>query len=279
MIPSPTVEELIARYDLEPSLQDIYVEGVFDRDLLRKVCAESGFVDRIVYEINVVDIPYDYLAKYNLTEGNKQRVIALAKELAIVNKDCKYSCVVDRDLDHWFGKVDNVPRLYWTEYCSMELYFFNEEFIKNSLMYTLGCKIEFWGDFFSSFVDILKKLYALRLCDYDLQLNMVWVSIEKNIVSKGKGMIFQVDDYIGKLLNRNAIMNKKHDLESRYDEWLGKLAGDPRLWIRGHDFIDLLVWVLKNYRGIKEVSNEIVVQRLLIGSTKDIDNIIGALNC
>lgn len=279
MIPSPTVEELIARYDLEPNLQDIYVEGTFDRDLLRKVCAESGFVDRIIYEINVVDIPYDYLAKYNMTEGNKQRVIALAKELAVVNKDCKYSCIVDKDLDHWFGKIDDVPRLYWTDYCSMELYFFNENFIRNALLYTLGCKIDFWRDFFDSFVNILKQLYALRLCDFDLQLNITWVSIEKSIMSKGKVVFFDVGDYIDKILNRNAIMQRKNEIESSYRSWLGKLAGDPRLFIRGHDFIDLIVWVLKNYRGLKEVSNEVVVQRLLIGSTKDIDNIIGALNC
>ena len=38
-----TIDELAARYELEPELNDVFVEGVFDRDVLALVSdAEDG---------------------------------------------------------------------------------------------------------------------------------------------------------------------------------------------------------------------------------------------
>ena len=64
----------------------------------------------------------ELLGKYNLTEGQKQRVITLAKELADQGLQ-GYKCLVDKDLDHWLGRVEEVPNLLWTDYCSVEAYF------------------------------------------------------------------------------------------------------------------------------------------------------------
>lgn len=279
MIPRPTVDELIARYDLEPELKDIYVEGSFDRDLLKKYCAESNLNDRVIYEINVVDIPFDLIAKYNFTEGNKQRVITLAKELSVIPKECNYTCIVDKDLDHWFGKEENVPRLFWTNYCAIELYFFNENFIKNLFELTLGCIITKWDDFFASFVGVLKQLYCIRLSDYALGLKMEWIAIDKSLSGRYGVIEFNVDDYFLKVLNKNSCSKQKDNVTQCYRDWLLKLEGDPRLWIRGHDFVDLIVWVSKNFKGYKEVSNEVAIQRILIGETKNIDDNIERLVC
>ena len=95
-----TISELRARYDLEPSLRDIFVEGKFDQDVLSNCLRGPEHRDRMIYDIDSVDIPSELLGVHELTDGKKQRVIALARELAPLPSKCLYRCLVDRDLDH-----------------------------------------------------------------------------------------------------------------------------------------------------------------------------------
>lgn len=54
-LPRPTIEELISRYTLEPTLDDVFVEGAFDKNIL-DVRARMQADRRItVYEIDSVD--------------------------------------------------------------------------------------------------------------------------------------------------------------------------------------------------------------------------------
>ena len=100
-----TIAELFARYELEPELADVFVEGTFDREILVQSLNEvqSGYT---FYEIDVIDIPQDILKKHRLSCGNKQRVIALARELSTLPDNVQYQCLVDKDLDHWFGSLE-----------------------------------------------------------------------------------------------------------------------------------------------------------------------------
>ena len=47
-----TIAELVARYELEPTLRDVYVEGRFDSAVLTWLFRERGCVDAVVYEID-----------------------------------------------------------------------------------------------------------------------------------------------------------------------------------------------------------------------------------
>jgi hypothetical protein len=51
-----TIEELIARYELEPTLRDIYVEGYTDALFFRWFLQKSNATNAIVYEIDCVEI-------------------------------------------------------------------------------------------------------------------------------------------------------------------------------------------------------------------------------
>jgi hypothetical protein len=61
MIPKKKINEVKIKLQREPSIREIYVEGVFDRDLYRWVLKQLGLNDIRVYPINVVDVSDDFL--------------------------------------------------------------------------------------------------------------------------------------------------------------------------------------------------------------------------
>src|SRR4029078_13326996 len=109
-----TVNDLITRYELEPGLRDIYVEGDFDRDLISECLRKKGADGVAVYAIDTVEILDSTLLSFGLTRGNKPETIALAKILSRLSDRVRYYCIVDRDLDHWFGDLERVRGLLWT---------------------------------------------------------------------------------------------------------------------------------------------------------------------
>jgi hypothetical protein len=102
------IVDLLARHELEPELDDVYVEGNFDKEILERIFSKRGIENRVVYEIDTIEVPPSLVASHKLSDGNKQRVIALARELSVIEGDCSYRCLVDRDLDHWSCCVGEV---------------------------------------------------------------------------------------------------------------------------------------------------------------------------
>lgn len=275
-IPRRTINELKARYLFEPSLRDIYVEGIFDKQIIISWCNKNNKKNIIPYEINTVDIPSFLLDKYDLTEGNKQRVVALAKELSLIESE-SYYCLVDKDLDHWFGDLDNTRKLLWTEYSSLELYFFSEELIKRIIVDVSGAKIKEWKVFYSSFVLVLKKLYALRLSDRKMNLNINWIDINKSLGFNGSNVGFDYVKYAKSCLISNGLHEKIDEFMSELDSWFDKLNCDPRLCIRGHDFVDLVAISNKSYRSVKSFQNSEAIQRLFVAFIDEVDDLIQSM--
>lgn len=191
------------RYELEPGLRDVFVEGVFDRELLSEWTARRG-VDRIYYEIDAVNVSADVLERHGLTSGNKQKVIALARELSAIQKDCSYRCLVDRDLDHWFGTLEVVPRLRWTKCTAIETYFLTSDFVKRCVLLVAKSKLKPWTEFFASFVTILREVYVLRLADRELGWCVTWQGFGKSLTLEQGRLLFNSAGYIEKLLKANS---------------------------------------------------------------------------
>lgn len=88
-----TIDELRMRYELEPALHDVYVEGQFDQDVISTCLREHGEYERTVYSIDSIEVPIGILAAHHLTDGNKQRVLALAQELSPLPPECSFRCL------------------------------------------------------------------------------------------------------------------------------------------------------------------------------------------
>jgi hypothetical protein len=258
-----TISELVARYELEPQLKDVFVEGTVDREILSNApkLSQDGYR---FYEIDTVDVPREILERHGLTSGNKQRVTTLAKELAIQLKNTRLQCLVDRDLDHWFGPLEVIPRLRRTLFCSLELHFLTANAIRDVLVTTGRIKVKNFDSFVDSFCTALRSIYALRLTDRQLSMNIKWVSLKKYLSRDGDTVRFNADSYKTSLLASNSLVARKSEFDHAYSSWLADMNCDVRLCSRGHDFQTLLAWAMGEFNGQREFATEPAIERLFV---------------
>lgn len=266
-IPRRSIEELCSRYEMEPELKDYYVEGVFDREVFTQV--QGGNSDGVViYEIDTVDVSAEILRKFGLTNGNKQRVVALAKELAAqLNGDFQYKCFVDRDMDHWFGDLCNVPRLKWSDYSSIELYFFSRDIIIQILVVLARAKLDDAEIYLSSVTSTLTEIYSLRLASCSMGLALKALDLDKQLTVKEGRISFDSAEYSKRWLAKSNQLGVLQEFNASATAWRGRFNVDPRICIRGHDFVDLLAWSIKKFRGLDELASPVAVERLFLAMT------------
>ena len=274
--PCWSIAELRARYDLEPALQDVFVEGSFDRDVLSRVF-NDGPNQRTFYEIGAVDVPDDTLTAHGLTSGAKQKVIALARELSGLPSAAKVRCLVDRDLDHWFGTLESSEHLHWTLFCCLGCHFLTAQVVTEIMVTTCRARISSIDSFFTSLLEALKRLYALRLADRQLALALKWVALRKYLRREGDTLKFNDDDYVIAVLNRNARSAQGDEFRCVYQQWLGNLNSDYRLAARGHDYTDLLAWSVAQFGGRKEFASTEVIERVFVLLARTVETIQGEL--
>ncbi|MFP5275604.1 MAG: hypothetical protein ACLGPM_00695 [Acidobacteriota bacterium] len=259
-----TLDELVARYDLEPELGDVYVEGMFDKDVLTRCFHDFGQMDRIVYEIDTVEIPMATLVREGLDEGNKQRVIALARILQRIEREIACRCLVDRDLDHWFGPLETTRTLVWTEHCSIELYFFTDAVLQELLIVAARAQIQDWRKFICSMTNALLDLYAMRLADRELGWSMQWLSTHKQLKAGPDQIEFNKEEYVRRLLLKNGRSKRAADFSATLAKRRSSLICDPRRAIRGHDLTDVLSWTIRAFKGLREIESVVAIERIFL---------------
>lgn len=259
-----TLQEMKARYELEPTLQDVFVEGLFDQEALTRCFSNADNLTRIFYEIGSVDVPDDLLKQSGLTIGNKQRVIALSRFLATQSIGNACRCLVDRDLDHWFGELEQTHHLVWLPYCALELFFFSDELLQELLVVVAQSKISDWNAFKVSLVSTLSDLYGMRLADRELKWTMQWIAPDRCMALNGGSIEFAFDEYINRVLMKNGRMKVRKEFDESFSKWRSRLIGDPRNFIRGHDLMDSLAWSIRELRGLKAFSTVETLERLLV---------------
>jgi len=266
--PRWTVAELSARYEFEPELADVFVEGEFDKDVLSACFKSSGELDRVVYVIDCVTIDAELMISHGLDEGQKQRVITLARELGRIEQDCRYRCLVDRDLDHWFGPLESTPRLIWTDYCSLELYYLSEDFLYHLLVVTAKSRLADWSKYFHSLLGALRDLYMARLVARELNMALDWLE-PHNCIKLTNGLV-HLDSvtYLDKLLNKNAKAGSRQKFLEKLAEWDTRVSGDPRNYIRGHDLVSLIVCTINRSKGLRELACKVTIERILVLSSE-----------
>ncbi len=262
--PQWTIDDLVTRYYLEPALRDVFVEGYFDQDVLQACLRSAGDDERVCYPIDSVELPNCMLERYDLTEGNKQRVMALALELDAAVEDASCKCLVDSDLDLWITSTLTTPYLVRTKFTSLDLYFFTEELLKRLLLTVGKAKIHDWTQFFESAVSVLKDLYALKLADCELGLCLRWTNWEKCLEKKSSSIEIDVVDYATRVLLANKRGRDAEAFIKSFRDWRGKLTIDPRLCIRGHDFVEIVSWAIGKFGGKKEFATPDAIEGALL---------------
>ena len=252
------INELLTRYELEPSLKDIYVEGIEDKIIIDEVLRKNDITDVSVFDISSIDIDNDEKIK----NGNKGRVIELASILSEKLENMNITCIIDNDFDILTGNQYTSPILLTTDFSCMEMYFFDKQIIeqisrscaKNKLTETIVNKF---------ITPALIDLFKIRFINYDLCWNLKCLNFEKNIRYKNGEFNFDRDEYIKRYLNKNRKVRELSFYCKKINTIKIDSKHDKRSYIHGHDFITLLRSVLNKLRGRKLWSEDELVWDLL----------------
>ncbi|WP_336811033.1 hypothetical protein [Bosea sp. MMO-172] len=219
--------------------------------------------------IDTVDLPFEELKKLGLTDGNKQRVIALSMMMNDLNKNETVRFLVDRDLDEWVGEKRSAKGLFSTKYCCMEMYFFEEEIIKDIILICSESKIDKWSDFYRKFAAVLTDYFSYRLARHEHDATLSIPNIEQCLEMKD---LIHIDiDRFNTIMCTN---NKRNDfvdeIHNKSASWKKIINGKNKLSINGHDFINTMVWCINKFKGHRKFADKLFVERLLVMHSKRI---------
>jgi hypothetical protein len=151
--------------------------------------------------------------------------------------------------------------------------FFSEDILRRLLLTTCGVKITQFDDFLNSIVEVLSLLYAMRLSDRDLSLDLRWIPFESCLSRNDDGVSLDHRKYVDRLLQANSKYPSKEKFLQRTTDYRATFKGDYKMHVRGHDFVTLLAWSIKNFNGIKDFSKEAIIERLFIGMADKVPGI------
>ena len=268
-MPRRTIAELVARYQLEPSLQDLFAEGLLDCRIYNWYLNQIGSKSVSVFEIDSIDIPFDVLNSHGLSAGNRARVIALALELDSTFPHVLQSvrCIADSDFDFIFGYRTEANHLLYTDYSSVDLYMFEDYLLKKALWLGFRVPESETASLAGSLSSILQELFIIRAANQQLDLGMKLVSFTRCCRIEGLSIIFDRSEYIDRCMDSNSMRAYSAEFGKACDELQAVYLDDHRQRIHGDDFFELIGWYLKErwgWRGYR--SDERSIMQSLIAA-------------
>lgn len=257
-----TIEELITRYEFEPGLKDIYVEGIEDKDILEGMIEEYKITGVSVYEISSIYVP----AELGEENNNRTRLIKLSMKFvgAFCGKSLCLACIIDSDFNYISGHSENNIFLYVTDYANIEMYFFSTRIFEKLNKQCLGGRMGITTQMINnSMLPILQSLFIIRYINSSSAWRMECLSFEKLISFKNGRLNFNREEYIKRYLNKNRRLTEIADFQNKIEQVSIPDGFDPRCFIHGHDFLNLLRYMLNNICGRKIYEKNEVVFNLL----------------
>ena len=270
------LDELVTLYELEPSLHDVYVEGLTDKSIIQWFLDKSNLDTKncAVYEIDTVDIPTDQLFALGLNDSNRSRVIFLAFQLQSLSEGSlpPVICIADKDFDNLIASSHiESELLLFTDYTSIDMYLFDSNIIEKFLKLALRKDDLEAVNILENIYPSLEEMFLLRAANQSLSYGMKWLlsgalkgCFKK--IRKGAPLEFDLNDFVDKYLNKNNRTSEKSAFLDKVNELRNKNISEIRNKIRGHDFIQLFCWYIEPYlpQDKKGFSNpEIVFSTLL----------------
>ncbi len=264
------LQELLTLYSLECEYKDIYVEGIGDKLFLEMLVTKNKPGVR-VKEVNDVDLTELYREKPEIKSNCKRKLIALSEYLhrELGNSTDSVLCVVDKDFDVHLNLVKKNNFLLYTDYNSIELYFFNKKSLSFFLKYILHD--------FPIEIDIVVQYLQDALCSIYLAklalLNVLGVNTDVNkydlkkviVINKADGKIeFKTKCFFLNYLSSLHKQRLMNSVESEYSKIIGKTHCDVRSKIRGHDLVYILYLYVKKMKGDLELSYALLERIILL---------------
>lgn len=257
-------EEVLAMAKLVPELKNIYVEGITDKIFIKDFLKEQQINNISVYSIDQIDFSEIFKqmdpTKVDIIEyNNKEKVIFLACELEnnFGSELLHTICIIDADLDYALNNIRTGTYIKYTDYNSMELYLWSQETISRFL--TLGHHIIRHINY-TSFLDNLQEV-----CRQVFYIRYVLDKYKGAIIDNDRDFSFDkttftcklnIGNYWNKVIQKNNLSSESQNLRKIFEENYKKAALDPRMEMRGHDFVHYLYLCVKSYKSLRMTQDE-----------------------
>jgi hypothetical protein len=251
-----TIDEVVALHDLEGSdIREVFVEGLSDKYFLEHFLIEYGLADVGVYEIETVEVPTDEVLKRGLEDGNRGRVVTLACLLEDQVQVNELVCIADADFDHFKEIVHNCALLLVSDYCSVELYAFNERTLSKLFRLVAGGFPKRADVVLTQIRGLLEAAFLIRMANHDLGLGCEVPEAHKFCAydSKKDTITFRENDFITTMVGSGVKKGVHLQVAEFVKERRLRLKVDPRLQIHGHDFYQCLSWFVRQHSGFKAI--------------------------
>lgn len=256
MVPRRSLRELRTRFKLEPQLDDIFVEGLTDKRILDRGFRYIG-EHRAVYSVDGVDVPDDLVLAHELTLGNKQRLIALCCACDLP-PDTSIKFLVDVDMDDALKRRRSLPGLSYTKYCDLEGVFFSPSMIEDLVVNAGKVSVSDWTQMFESMEVVVKKIFSIRIALYEIAPSAKLLSFSRCLSKSESEVELEVHDLIRRTCNFKGGHELYDSILERSQHWFDSFSClDVRFSGRGHDYLTLLSWIIKQYGGSKQVADSL----------------------
>jgi hypothetical protein len=263
-----TVEELLVRYELEPGLHDVFVEGTRDAALIEWVAAELGLRDVVAYDIGTVSVPPALVSAHAAENNNRGRVIALARELELGASNDLYNtvvCVVDGDLDYFENVLPAGRLLVVTDGTAMELYLYDETTLRKFTQLVLGRSHGRISSCLPAIQGVLQSLFAVRVAAKRLGVALALVDFVPSCRVNGAVVAFDLKHFVGRYIRRQEYARRHDEFLAEVVRVQGSMTQHPLVTVHGHDFVSVLHWYMKSVARIGTMPPEAQFAPALFG--------------
>lgn len=263
-----TISELLARYRFEPSIRDLFVEGRSDAAVVKRFLRNLNLEHVVVYEVSTVEISPETVLASGQPDGVRGRIMCLALEFGkrLSQESKGATCVADRDYDLVLGRDYSSSFLLFLDYSCVEMYGFNEV-VLDRLLNAIASGAGMSGqNVLRELETLLRRLFLIRATNISLGFHMKWLSSFSSSCTLSSGVVsFDEDDFIRRYLGKNSRLSDVDLFKTRLEELAVKTIGDARLFVRGHDFVHVLSWYLREQAsGSSPLYRTEVLEQLLL---------------
>jgi hypothetical protein len=244
-----TIDELLVRYELEPTLMDLYVEGPTDHALFGWYVRRSRLEGVAVYSIDTIEVPSSEVRTRGLENNARGRTIALSSIFQdhFGAERPKIGCIVDADMNHFLGIPTSNDFLEYTDFTGLEMYLYDAKILSKFLDLYVRSSTVPSKEIFEAITPVLQELFLIRLCNEMLQLGLPYLSFERCCTVRGLKLSFDREDYITRYLSKGQALQERERFTECIEKHRGSLSEEPRKQINGHDFLALLSLFLRRH--------------------------------
>ena len=241
------------------------MEGALDQTVVSRFLRTSGHPTSGVFRIETVEVP-NYLLLDDEHGSARGRLNALARQLEHeLGEAAPVRCIMDRDFDAVLGITSDGSSslVLRTDFSTIEMYFFDSTLLDQVLSDFLRIRNLEARQLLDRIATALISASYMFAANHSLGLECGHIKLSRCCdYDRISGLNFDADGYMIRYLNKGSSMGRRGEFELEIDRIRTVAPDDPRLWIRGRDFLALLELSLRGHG----IDRELCTRRTLEGA-------------